>query len=246
VTGSAAADSITTGIGNDTVAAGGGADVINTGAGNDIVTDAVGTVAAQIINLGSGADTVTAGGGIDTIDLGLADAAADTVILSGILTNANSDVITNFATTIDKVTIAQGNTTLTTAGGVAPVITLSTTAAVNATGGATDYTLTGPTTANADVIRLTVTNTVANGNLAASINGTELLKAISLDGAAHRAIVAAGAADTGYLMATQNGTTYLYYYDNGGAGNVINTDIALVGTFTGATLVAGDFTVLGA
>jgi Ca2+-binding RTX toxin-like protein len=238
VTGSTAADSITTGIGNDTIVSNGGADVINSGAGNDTVTGGTG---AEIINLGSGADTVTGGDGIDTIDLGAADAAADTVILSGILLNDNSDVISNFATTIDKVTIAAANTSV--AGTAAPIVTLSTTAAANG-GGA--YTSSVATNA-ADIIRLTVTNTVANGNLAASTTGSELLKAISLNGTAHTGITANANSETGYLMATQNGTTYLYYFDEdvtSANALVAATEIQLVATFTGATLVAGDFTTM--
>jgi hypothetical protein len=245
VTGSAAADSITTGIGNDTVAAGGGDDVINTGAGNDVVTDTVANVAAQIINLGSGADTVTAGGGIDTIDLGLADAAADTVVLSAIILNTNRDVITNFATTIDKVTIGQVDTTLTTAAGTAPVVTASTTTAV--AGGAVAYTSSVATNA-ADVIIISVSNTVANGDLAASATGLELLRALTTATVTTDTVtdITAIAASKGYIMATQNGTTYLYYFANDGDTTLVAAEILLVGTFTGATLVAGDFTVLGA
>jgi hypothetical protein len=46
-------------------------------------------------------------------------------------------------------------------------------------------------------------------------------------------------------MATQNGTTYLYYYAEAANTTLAANNIFLVGTFTGATLVAGDFTVLG-
>ena len=121
---------------------------------------------------------------------------------------------------------------------------MSTTAAANG-GGA--YTLTGPATNTADIIRLTVTNTIANGNLAASTTGSELLKAISLNGTAHTGITAAANGNTGYFMATQNGTTYLYYFDEDVTSAntlVAATEIQLIGTFTAATLVAGDFTTM--
>jgi hypothetical protein len=239
VTGSSAADSITTGIGNDTIVSGGGADVINSGAGNDTVT---GDAAAEIINLGSGADTVTGAGGIDTIDLGLADAAADTVILSGIVALANRDVITNFATTIDKVTIAAAQTSVGTAQGAAPVVTASTTTA-GVGGGA--YTSTVATNA-ADIIIITVSNTVANGDLAASTDGTELLRAMTATAATNDTYtdIVTTNGHTGYIMATQNGTTYLYHYVETANTALSAAEIVLVGTFTAATLVAGDFTVL--
>ena len=77
VTGSSAANTITTGSGDDTVDSGGGADVISTGAGNDTVNYR-GTEAA--IDAGSGSDTLVlrASGGTTTIDLSVASGSDQT------------------------------------------------------------------------------------------------------------------------------------------------------------------------
>ena len=225
------------GAGNTTVAGSAQADVINTGVGADTIT---GNAGDDNINSGAGGDTVTGGAGVDTINLGAGDGVADTVVLTGIVAVANRDVVSSFVTGTDKITVSAAQTTLETAAGAAPVSFLSTTAA--AAGGGT-YTPSAAA-ATADVLRLTVSAVTANGDLSAATDGTQLLRALTeatVTGDTYTGIVTANA-DIGYIMTTQAGTTYLYYYAETGNNALIGAaEIHLVGTFVGVTVAIGDF-----
>ena len=87
-----ASGTITTGAGGDVITSGDGTDTIDGGAGDDT------------INAAGGNDTVTGGAGKDTITLG---SESDTLLINPSLdtglTTATSDVVTDFATTSDKI-----------------------------------------------------------------------------------------------------------------------------------------------
>ena len=262
--GTGGADQITTGTGNDNVKGGDGADQINTGAGNDTIdgeagadvitagdgADSIlGDAGADVISGGDGADTITGGTAIDSLTGG---AGADTFVLNGIVAAANRDVIIDFVSGTDKLSIQIGETTVSTAAGATAITGTSTTAA--GTGGG-NYTLAGNntaatpatiTTANTDLIRLTVTAAGTNsGDLSAATDGTELLKALTDATAAdtYNGIVAANN-DKGYIQATQGGKTYLYYYKNDADTLLAAAEIILVGVFdNGVVLTAGDITL---
>jgi len=262
ITNAAAAVSIRGGTGADTIALATGTNVGVDISDTDGFTLSGGTIntvnfssalAATTITGATGVDTYTftggvsnvatviGGNGIDVINLGAAHTGGVRVDLGGILAVANRDNVTNFITTVDKIGINAANTSVATAVGVAPVVTADTTAAAN---GAGSYTMTGPTTANADVIRLTVAAASAGGTLSAGTSGTQLLVALSNNDTTYTDIVAV-ANTTGYLMATQTGVTYLYYFANDNNTALLAAEIFLVGVFNGVTVVAGDFGVLG-
>ncbi|MEB0123948.1 Ig-like domain-containing protein, partial [Pseudomonas sp. CCI1.2] len=97
---------ITTGSGNDTLTGSAGNDVINAGNGTNSITG------------GRGADTLTGGTGVDTFKFAAGDATAfafvntfDSVISTGdtFTFAGGTDVITNFAQGIDKLSVAGAN-----------------------------------------------------------------------------------------------------------------------------------------
>jgi len=83
---------VSTGNGNDTITSGVGNDSINGGAGND-------TIAAQ-----AGADIITGGSGNDSIALGV-DSDMDTVIFGATAGDNGNDIITNFISGTDKLNV---------------------------------------------------------------------------------------------------------------------------------------------
>lgn len=237
--------SLTTGTLTVAGANGGASTNIIGGNAADILT---GTAQADTIFGGLGGDSITGGNGIDSIDLTEAVSSIDTVNVSAVIAVANRDVITGFATTVDKVQLGISNTTVNTANGVAAVTATSTTAA-GVGGGA--YTITTATSTGNDVVILNVqAASVANGDLSTATDGTELLKALTSTAAAdtYTGITATSAQDKTYFLAVQGGVSYLYYADSdaGGGANTLFTaaEILLVGTFTGSTLVGGDFVML--
>ena len=217
-------------------------DTIDGGTGADTITGGVG---ADSITSGTGADVITGGAGIDTITLTADVADIDTIVLTDVSAVANRDVVTGFTTTVDKVRLSIDNTTVTTANAVAAVAATSTTAAATLANNTTAYSLTTATSTANDVIVLSLgTGANISGTLANATDGTELLKAIAANGATqtHSGITATTAADKVYFLAVQAGTSYLYYA-SAGAGDTLfaATEILLVGTFSAATLVGGDF-----
>jgi hypothetical protein len=219
---------INAGQGNDKVTGQGKDDIIDGGAGDDV------------INAGGGADNITGGDGVDTITVGTqGDTKVDTVVLNEISAAANRDVINEFTSgslNSDVVQIGADETTVATAHGTAPVVTDDTSAA-GAGGGA--YTMTGATTANADVIVLQagaeLTSGANGGDLSAATNGSELLKALTSDTAADTYTgITATDTNIGYMLAYQGGNAYLYAFDDDDAvvdGLVTSAEIDLVATF---------------
>jgi Ca2+-binding RTX toxin-like protein len=207
-------------------------DTINGLAGNDVIIG------------GAGGDTIDGGAGVDTITLGTT-ADVDNVKMETVKLAANLDNVTNFTVGTaadDKVTLGKANTTLNTADGAA-VVGNSTTAA-GAGGGA--LALTGATTSTKDVIifnNVTAAGT-NSGDLSKSLDGTELLKALTSDTAADTYTgITAVASSKVYLSATQGGVTYLYYAENDGDTLLEADEIFLIGTFD-AELDAGSFFLL--
>ena len=203
-------------------------------AGDDIIdltADGITYGSAPIsINGGSGGlDTFTGRAGSDKFVLIASDAA-------------NRDVITNFhvGSGGDTIQLVLANTSVETAAGYAPVVTYDTTAAGIPDGGIPDgaYTLTGVTTANADVIVMqsgvALTSGAEGGDLLASTDGSELLKALTDDSAidAYTGITSDGNYGAAYLLAYQGGKAFLYLArDADDNGFIISTEIALIGTF---------------
>jgi hypothetical protein len=106
----AGANTAVTGDGKDTVTGGTGADTITTGAGADTITGGKGN---DVMDAGAGKDTITGGEGADTMTGG---ADADTFIVGGSNTSLASystatapDVIKDFVSGTDKLTVAQTN-----------------------------------------------------------------------------------------------------------------------------------------
>jgi Ca2+-binding RTX toxin-like protein len=206
--------------------------------------------AADVLTItgGSGVDTITAApliinnitaaGGIDGITLGT---GADVVIVGA--TIAGRDNVTSFTTLSDHIGIPNAQTTDATSAGPAVVATNSTAAG---TGGGALAIATATSTAN-DVVILNVTAVGSNsGDLSASTDGTELLKALTDATAAdtYTGITATTQADKVIFSATQGGVTYVYYAD-AGVGNAVfaAAEILLVATVD-ATLVAADFNIV--
>jgi S-layer protein len=232
---------------NDTASA---TVTIKGGAGNDVLT---GGAAKDTIIGGAGDDTINGGTGIDTLTGG---AGSDTFVMAKVA--ANRDTITDFTvgTGGDKLALTAANTKVATAQGVAPVVTADTTTA-GAPAGA--YTLTGVTTANADVIVLqngaSLTSGANGGDLLASTNGSELLKALTNADAAdaYTGITSAATDGAAYLLAYQGGKAFLYFAsdaaaDGGNGDSTISaTEIALVGIMDAVAangLTAANYAVL--
>jgi hypothetical protein len=225
-----------------------------------------GTGAQTITFTGTGAQTyVHAAGGLkDTLTLSSTETAVDTVKVSGLeqstaagaitvtaITNAgvamNADMITvnNFAVANDKITLADAsagaaNTTFggTTAGTAAGATIVA--QAVSTTGALA-------MTNTADIVLLNFDMGGTNGVLGGVANGSALLA--NLGGA----LTTAGANQKGYIMAYDNGTGYLYAYNDmgNGAGGAANStitaeEITLIGTFNSVatgTLTTANFNI---
>lgn len=209
--------------------------VLNGGTGDDQITGGV------------GADTISGRDGVDTL---LGGGGADTFVLSA-TSAANRDVVGDFSAGAagDLIRLSAVNTTLGTAATTAPVITDDTSAAG---AGAAEYTLTGVTTATADVIVLqqgaSLTSGANGGDLSAASDGSELLKALTDNTALDFfSGIVSGEGDEVYLLAYQGGTAYLYFAADtaGDADNVISaSEIALIATLNAVGddgLIAANF-----
>jgi hypothetical protein len=84
------------------------------------------------------------------------------------------------------------------------------------------------------------------GDLSASLDGTELLKALTSTAAAdtYTGITTSATDDKVYLAVNQGGVTYLYAAEDADSSDAFEADeIILIGTFD-AVLDAGSFTLL--
>ncbi|MCA6307248.1 MAG: calcium-binding protein, partial [Phenylobacterium sp.] len=107
VSGGAGDDSLTSGIGADTVTGGDGADtIVSSGAGADSL---FGNTGGDSIVAGAGNDTITGGAGADTVT---GNAGADRFVFAAgdasSLTEGAIDRITDFTTTVDKLSVGVG------------------------------------------------------------------------------------------------------------------------------------------
>jgi hypothetical protein len=211
--GNAVGASITSGTANDSIIGSGFGDVINAGAGNN---------------------TITAGNGFDTVNL--TAGVNDTLVLTGVLAEANRDVVTGFTVGaagtagLDKVTIGATDTTLNTAPGAAIVIQDVATAPTAA--------LTFNTAA-ADAVELSFNlrgDGVVGQDLDGAIDGTNLLAALG------QTVSVSADTNKGYIVAYQGSNAYLYYAQEGADGDtaLAATDIHLVGVFN--NVAVGGFT----
>jgi Ca2+-binding RTX toxin-like protein len=96
VTGTAGADTITTGLGNDNITGGDGNDSISTGVGDDTL---VGGNGVDALTGGNGADVITGGAGNDSIVLTDTDGAIDTVVIEATAALNGTDTISGFTLT---------------------------------------------------------------------------------------------------------------------------------------------------
>jgi S-layer protein len=209
----------------DTITGGGGADVLAGAAGADTILG------------GAGTDTITGGDGIDTITGG---AGADTISFVATLAAASRDTVTDFVTATDIIGLEGAYTTDATGDGLAAVTEDEATAAANATGNA--YNLDGllaATTRTVDLVTLdtAVLTNLANADLTAATDGTELLKALVAAGAGNTATGLTCSNDDDFYIATDDGVNGYLYAVQSGNTLAVAAEITLVATFTGD----GDF-----
>jgi len=176
---------------------------------------------------GTADDRITGAAGIDTIDL--SKGGQDTVNLAGIVAGTNRDIVSGFT--------AGAN------GDILDIDLIGATAVVrNVTGTSTGYTFTNTD----DVVSFNFNASTNSANLskAGVVDGTELFKAIANEGSTIASITTT-AADQGYILATQGGNTYLYFYDAGAADTtLVASEVQLIGVLNGVAagaLVAANF-----
>ena len=236
--GSTGADSLTGSAGNDTITNGGGTgvDTITAGTGNDTIT--LTGSGNTTVDAGAGNDTINAsastgavsvigGAGQDSITLNATNGVADRISFSdgtagiltrGILSNADADTITGFNAANDIIALDSDQTTVLTAAGATPVLQVVNAAAATTLSNTAD---------------LTVFNFDQGGTtsvLAGVTDGSALL-------ANTGALTYTAAADSGYILAYDNGNAYLYSYTDAAAGGAaLAGEIQLIGTINGAAV----------
>jgi hypothetical protein len=214
-------------------------------AGGEVVT-LNGTAGADTITLanvtiGTGNDpviTIDAGLGADTITLG---AVTETVSFADVSTAANGDTVKSFTVGTDLIGLDIALTTDGTAAAGVAVVEDEAVAAANGNG--TAYNLDGllaATTSTVDLVTLdtAVLANIANADLSAATDGTELLKALVAAGAGNTAdALTMGTDGDKVYIAVDDGTDgYLYLVQEGADGDVeaVAADIALIATFDSA------------
>jgi len=182
----------------------------------------------------SGADILqyVSNTGNETFTLGAKNSGVnitETVVFKPAASNG-IDTIKGFtvgATNNDIILLVNSDTTATTSNNVAAfnqhtVVTVSNGSA---------YTAIAALFVNNDVIALNSGN-VANADLGAATDGTELLKYLATSGTASK-ITVNNAGEKAYLIAYDNGNAYLYHADSGNDTNIDANEIKLVGVFEG-------------
>jgi hypothetical protein len=187
-----------------------------------------GTNFADLITTGKGNDYIDGGNGVDTINI--AAGGKDTIVLA--TAAADRDIITGFTTgdgaEADMLAFALDGHAL----GYKEV-TVSRVADGQA------VTLADASGGN-NVLELKFS--AENGDLGASTNGTELMKALATGGAATGITVTEGW--KGFLVAYDNGNAYVYYADADGDTTLSASEIALVGVVNNVAVgsfVEGNF-----
>ena len=190
----------------------------NTTSGTNNLT---GGAAADVITAGSGNDVITGGNGVDTINISAG--GSDVIVLSGITSSANRDIVTGFqvgtATGTDVVRLGTAQTT-----------------ATGTTVGIQDVT-SAPTAA------LEFNTSVANGHILELSfdlfgNGTALDLDLYTDGtgmlgALGQTLSVVANTNSGYIVAYQGGNAYLFHAvdSNDAAATLQASEIQLVGVF---------------
>jgi hypothetical protein len=235
ITGTAAADTITTGAGDDTIAGGSGVDTINGGKGTNAISDSAGDDVIYISNTGIDAVNVTTGD--DDVKITSATDSMTIITLTDItgagqdftVSATSHDQLTGFSTTNDDVKITGALYTAVAVGKTAPGTTL----------------LAGSgQTADLDAGGVIIAN--ANEKLAAAYTATtnglgDLSSAIA---SMNTSLGSNSAANEEYVVFLgDSGTVYGAYYwkDVDGDSAISDGDqLALLATISGAVLVAAD------
>ncbi len=217
---SAAASTVKSGSGNDTLLGGTMADTLNGGAGNDTLTG------------GEGADNITTGSGGDTVSLD--DSATGT---AGIDTVTDFDAGTS-ASTVDKIELD-----LSEAEGLTVATDLVDTSANSTSGGGTlTYTLLssdGATVANADIVGLIGDYADAAAALAAKTSWTIVYGATLADNDAFYVAYTSGS-DVRIAIVVETGA-------NANSDTIDSvTDLFILQNVTLSNINSGDFTVIKA
>ena len=194
---------------------------------------------ADTIIGGDGDDTITGLLGIDVIDL---DAGTSVVVTSATAAAADRDVVTNFTLGTDVLGLTAAKTTVGTAAGNTAVVEAEATAAAQGNGNA--YNLEGAI-ASTNAVDLVVFATaaapnMANADLSAATDGTELLKALVNAGVGNTAdgITLRADGDQIYAIIDDDTNSYLYYITSSGDAEAVASEISLVATFTGLSDVS--------
>jgi len=220
---------LVTAVGGDFILGTGGDTFKASGTASNVVTD------------GSGADTLTfsntlgntvyaVGGGIDTINLNASNGVADTIgfvdAASGnpVLTAASRNIVNGFNTAHDIITLDVTSTTAGAATTKNAIVVVDNNVATNFRS-ATDA-------ADVLVVNFDVAGTTAV--LANDLTGASLIANLG-----HAVTITA--ADTGYVIAYDNGNAYIYYMDGAaGAANNNTTlagdDLVLIGVINGVAV----------
>jgi hypothetical protein len=225
---------------DQTVTKGAFATAITAAAGSAGAT-ITGTAVADTITGSASADTITAGNGIDTI---FGTGGNDTIILTE--TTANSvqdnyslalastngrDTVQGFTVGTDKIQIKDGATISSDA---TAVMTSISKALVT---GASAYNISGSMLmagASGHMISEIIITLSDNGDLDASNNGSELLKAVSTSATAAASQITVDSADHGFMLAYQDGNAYLYEFGTTDT-TVVATNMTLVSVLEGVT-----------
>ena len=213
-------------------ASAGGQVNVTSGSGDDTLT---GSANNDVIDGGAGDNTFTGGNGQD--DLTLTSGTDDTIVLEGIVANANADTVTGFTageytegSGVDRLEMDDAQAT--TAFGAASAELQEVTSAPTST-------LTFTTAAD-NVLELAYDLGGDGGanDLDNSTDGTELLAQFG------QTLAVSADTNSGYIVAYQRENAYLFHAEEGGDGdaNLAAADLALIGVFDGVAVGAFDAT----
>jgi Ca2+-binding RTX toxin-like protein len=198
---------------------------------------------ADTITGGNGIDIIIGGDGNDTIILTetTANSAVDQVNLA-VASSNGKDTITGFKVGTDNILLNDSATDSTDATMALAAVAVSLVTGASAYDISGSITMAGGSDHHAAEITVTLS---ANGDLDASDNGSELLKALSTSATAAASQITVDNAADGYLIAYQDGKAYLYEFGTTDT-TVVASDISLVAVLEGITagaLTAGDFLI---
>lgn len=215
----AAAGTITTGSGNDTVVGSTGADILNTGSGNDVARG------------GTGLDIINLGTGIDILDLEDLNAAA--------LVAANRDTVSGMTIDGTAYSSTSGEVDAIRVGNVASNADLSDGAA---TAEFSSVTTPANLTASGTIAILELAwEFTSSQDLDGATDGTNLLAGCgATSGSTACTISSDGNDEDFFLIAYQSGNAYLFFANgSGGDTSVAAGEISLVAVISGGVSVGG-------